>query len=319
MGEFTQSIGALTLGVVFNTYMMGVLMSQFFTYWTNKNDDSVWIGLLVFFLFAINAVHSGTVVYMLWFYTVDNFTNAAIVTHNIWAPPFTAVVTAILAFIFHTFQSWRIYKFTGSKFLSIALIVGAVAAIATGLAAAIGSWLTRDRRKLAAIQPIVYTNLTLQTIVDVIIAGTITIVLTRSKTSFARTDRVLNRLIQTAVQSGCFTAVFALGTLFSFKFKPASFVLLIFAVPIGRIYTHTLMDHFTRRNQLRDLLSNNGNMISVPNFGRTSDGVHVTVDTIMMDSTSTPRDADTQTSTRKDKDQDYGSDITGNLKGRPDL
>ncbi|KAK6984795.1 hypothetical protein R3P38DRAFT_3231155 [Favolaschia claudopus] len=58
------------------------------------------------------------------------------------------------------------------------------------------------------------------------------------------------------------------------------------------------MDPFTRREQLRSLFSNNGNMISVPNFhsfwGRTtgsgSGGVHIPGDSIMMDSTSAPPD-----------------------------
>lgn len=78
----------------------------------------------------------------------------------------------------------------------------------------------------------------------------------KSKTSFAKTDRVLNRLIRMAIQSGAFTGacasingdlgsmqraiqgVFALGTLLMFRLFPDTQMLTLFALPIGRIYTH---------------------------------------------------------------------------------
>lgn len=76
--------------------------------------------------------------------------------------------------------------------------------------------------KLVALRPIVEGKLLLQCCVDVIIAGEISLrlrnriqcpnilvhlslIFSRSKTSFARTDRVLNILIRNAVQSGSFT------------------------------------------------------------------------------------------------------------------
>lgn len=76
--------------------------------------------------------------------------------------------------------------------------------------------------KLAALESVVTANLSLQATVDVAISSELVLILrtsygysrisvilsysfSKSKTTFKRTDRVLNRLIRGAVQSGLFT------------------------------------------------------------------------------------------------------------------
>ncbi|KAJ6511613.1 hypothetical protein C8R47DRAFT_1314520 [Mycena vitilis] len=247
---------------------MGVIMSQFWTYWLSDYDDPLWTRAMVAFLFILNATQAGSLVYMLWFYCVANFANPAVITQALWPYSFTAMVTAILAIINQSFQSWRIYAFTKNKILTGFLFVTLVATFGMGLAASIQSWIFSEHVvvKVAAIQPIVEANLSFQMALDVLIAGILTWIFSKSKTSFKRTDKVLNRLIRTAVQSGSFTAVFALGTLFTFRFAPGTYMLAIFALPIGRIYTHTMMDHLITRQELRAILSNNGELVTVPNF-----------------------------------------------------
>ncbi|KAJ7676921.1 hypothetical protein DFH06DRAFT_1079989 [Mycena polygramma] len=265
---FSLRSNILTASLV-NTYLMGVIMSQFWTYWLSDYNDPWWTRAMVAFLFILNATQAGSLVYMLWFYCVANFANPAIITEALWPYSFTAMVTAILAIINQSFQSWRIYAFTKNKILTGCLFVTLVATFGMGLAAAIQSWMFSDVVKVAAIQPIVEANLSFQMALDVLIAGILTWIFSKSKTSFKRTDKVLNRLIRTAVQSGSFTgdsAVFALGTLFTFRFAPGTYMLAIFALPIGRIYTHTMMDHLITRQELRAILSNNGELVSVPNF-----------------------------------------------------
>ncbi|KAJ7463606.1 hypothetical protein FB451DRAFT_1042867 [Mycena latifolia] len=166
------------------------------------------------------------------------------------------------------YQAWRIYVFTQSKILIGFLVVAALATCGMGIAAAIQAWILHELAKLIALQPVVEANLALQCAIDVIIAVRLTVIFSRSKTSFGRTDKVLNRLIRTAVQSGFFTAVFALGTLFAFRFSPGTQMIALFSLPIGRIYTHTMMDSLITREQLRNLLSNggNGNLVSFPQF-----------------------------------------------------
>ncbi|KAJ7463609.1 hypothetical protein FB451DRAFT_457429 [Mycena latifolia] len=267
MGEFDQTIGFVLMGVTINTYLTGVIMSQFFTYLNSNFKDPWRLKSMVAFLFIINITQAAAVVYMSWFYCVTNFANPRVAEIGIWPYTFTAFVTAVLAVINQTYQAWRIYIFTQNKILVGFLVVAALATCGMGIAAGIQALILSELTKLIALQPVVEANLALQCAIDVIIAIVLTVIFSRSKTSFGRMDEVLNRLIRTAIQSGLFTAVFALGTLFAFRFSPGTFMIGLFSIPIGRIYTHTMMDSLITREQLRNLLSNgNGNLVSFPQF-----------------------------------------------------
>ncbi|KAJ7513098.1 hypothetical protein B0H11DRAFT_1948653 [Mycena galericulata] len=250
MGEFDQTIGFTLMGVLINTYLTGIIMAQFFTYWTSKDQDHWGTRSLVAFLFIINAAQAAAVIYM-----SCNFAN-----------PNVVAMTAVLALVNQAFQSWRIYAFTKSKVIIGFIVVIALATCGMGIAAAVQSWIFSELAKLKALQPVVEANLALQSALDVAIAIILSVSLSKSKTKFPKTDKVLSRLMRTAVQSGSFTAVFALGSLLSFRYSPDTYMIALFALPIGRIYTHTLMDHFNSREELRGILSNGGNVISVPNF-----------------------------------------------------
>ncbi|KAJ6492158.1 hypothetical protein C8R45DRAFT_1137252 [Mycena sanguinolenta] len=252
------------MGVIINTYLTGVIMSQFFSYWNSSYQDHWRIRSLVAFLFIINTAQAGAVVYMSWFYCVTNFANPQVVATSLWPYPFTALTTAVLAITNQLFQSWRIYQFTSNKFFVGFLVAAALAACGTGVAAAIESWIFSELAKLVALQPVVEANLALQCAVDVIVAIRLSLIFSKSKTRFAKTDRVLNILIRNAVQSGSFTAIFALGTLFSFHFAPGTYMLALFALPIGRPSIQTMMDQFISREDLRKTLMNDGQVITVP-------------------------------------------------------
>ncbi|CAK5284819.1 unnamed protein product [Mycena citricolor] len=294
---FYNTLGCILVGMIFNTCLMGVLIPHFYRYWATKFNDPLWIKLFVLFLFLFNASQTAAVCYLTWFFMVENFTNKAAVQIDLWPFPYTAISkwplkvnsqglkpfagTAILALIFQVFQTWRMYAFNKNKPLALFLGATALATCGLGVAAGIRSWILADLKKLFVLGPIVKANLAMQCGLDIFIAAALSVIFERSKTSLKRTDQVLNRLIQTAVQSGFFTAVFALGSLFAFHFGPRTSVISVFALPIGRIYTHTLMDHFNSRLELRRLLNNDGNVITMPQFAGPH-GRAGAVDTIML-------------------------------------
>ncbi|KAJ7806309.1 hypothetical protein B0H14DRAFT_3768568 [Mycena olivaceomarginata] len=171
---------------------------------------------------------------------------------------------SILALVNHTFQSSRIYRFTRSKILVAFLLVISFVNCGIGVTVAIEMWIYPSTlSNLAALQPIIESNLALQCAIDTMIAIIMTVMFSRWRTNFfADTDKMLNRLIRTAVQSGFFTAIFALGTLLSSRFSPGTYMVSLFALPIGRIYTHTMMDQLITREELRGMFLNRGNHLS---------------------------------------------------------
>ncbi|KAJ7242442.1 hypothetical protein C8J57DRAFT_1526138 [Mycena rebaudengoi] len=264
--SFGTTVGAILMGVLFNSLLTSVLLSQFFTYWNSTYKDPLWTRLVVLFLFTINVAQQGAAM----FYCVENFNNPIAVQYGLWVLPFTALVTAVLAIMNQAFQSWRIWVMLKNKYVVSGLLLTAVADLIIGVTVGTQSWIFANLQRLAEIQLLVEGNLALQASLDVIITGILTYGFTKSKTSVKRTDMVLNRLIRGAIESGVFTSLCALAELFAFRIAVGTYVIVVFALPIGRIYTHTMMDHLIRRDELRAMLSNHnthkGNMISIPAF-----------------------------------------------------
>jgi len=65
--------------------------------------------------------------------------------------------------------------------------------------------------------------------------ATLTVILSRSRTGFRKTDSVINRLIRGAIQTGLFAGLFSLGDLITFLRWPQTNLFGMFAIPIGRI------------------------------------------------------------------------------------
>ncbi|KAJ7692600.1 hypothetical protein B0H17DRAFT_1200420 [Mycena rosella] len=159
-------------------------------------------------------------------------------TSSAWPGPFSVITTALVALINQAFQSWRISVLTNSNILGGTLLVAALAACGIALATAIQTSLLSESSlaEVAALQPTIEASLALHcsTIAHLTPREVIFIVkFSKSKISGIRTDKVLNRLIRTMIQSGFFTA-----------------------------YTkcvQTMMEHLIRSEQLRNILAHGAN------------------------------------------------------------
>ncbi|GLB38282.1 putative expressed protein [Lyophyllum shimeji] len=100
IGLFDTSLGALLLGVFFNTYIFGLVSFQYAAYHNMKVHDPRWIRSLVFLMFCLDTFHSASVIYMAWGYSVENYNNpiALLPTHcayNLRNRVFSAIVLGI--------------------------------------------------------------------------------------------------------------------------------------------------------------------------------------------------------------------------------
>ncbi|KAJ6619286.1 hypothetical protein B0H10DRAFT_2433500 [Mycena sp. CBHHK59/15] len=265
MGDFDQTIGFMLMAIMVDVFMAGVLMSQFATYWNSKYEDPSWIKAFVAFLFVINMSQVAAVVYLAWFYCVTNFANPSVLAISLWPFAYTALTIAIIPLANQTLQAWRIYTFTRSKLLVGFLLAVVLAAFGTGVAVAIEQWMFQELAKLADLRPVAEANFALECALDLTISIILSYKFSQSKSGSRQINSVLNHLIRGAVQSGVFTSIFALGALLSFHFSPGTYMITLFVFPIGRIYTHTIMDHFIGREELRSILSTRST-ISAPHF-----------------------------------------------------
>ncbi|KAF9451650.1 hypothetical protein P691DRAFT_698895 [Macrolepiota fuliginosa MF-IS2] len=267
MGQWDEIVGVLLLGIMFNTYLYGLVTYQFITYYTSKYNDALWIRAIVGCLFFVDTAHSCVAIYAAWETCVTNYTNPAYFATVSWTIPFTACATSVAAFLSQGFLGHRVLILTKSKLLAGVIGVFSFLGFFFGFYAGIYSGILHEVAKFGPLGPFVTCWLTFQTAADVMITVTLIWTLKKARTGFRKTDTIINRLIRGAVQTGLFASIFALCDMFAFQFRRETYLYAMFAYPIGRIYTNTLLDTLNARNSLKQ---QNGATMDVESEGNTA-------------------------------------------------
>ncbi|KAF9567785.1 hypothetical protein CPC08DRAFT_626230 [Agrocybe pediades] len=253
MGAYDKTVGELTRSIPVNTYLYGLVTYQFLVYKNTKFNDPMWIKSVVGALFVVDTIHSTVAAYAAWETCVTNYANPSSLAFVSWTIPFTAVATSLAAVFTQFFLGHRVYKLMRNRVLTGVIAFFSCSGFAFGVYSGVRSGIIKEVAHFAPLTPFVICWLGSQTIADLIITAALTYALSRSRTGLRRTDSIINRLIRGAIQTGLFAALFALGDLFSFVFHRDTNLYAMFAYPIGRIYTNTLLDTLNARAELRRL------------------------------------------------------------------
>ncbi|KAG6380571.1 hypothetical protein JVT61DRAFT_4934 [Boletus reticuloceps] len=103
-------------------------------------------------------------------------------------------------------------------------------------------------------QTLSYVSLSLAAAVDILIAMAMTFLLlrTRSMTGIADTAHILQRLTVFAVNTGIWTATFAvLAVVFLRLFPPSVLYFVLFGIPLSSLYCNTLLANLNARAYIR--------------------------------------------------------------------
>ncbi|KAJ3517871.1 hypothetical protein NLJ89_g239 [Agrocybe chaxingu] len=251
MGAYDTTVGVLLLGLFFNTFLYGLVVYQFIVYRNTRFNDPLWIKTLVGALFVVDTIHSAVAIYAGWEMCVTNYANPESLFVISWTIPFTAVATAVAAILTQGFLSHRVFKLTSNKPIVAVIAVLSVLGFIFGVYAGIRSGIIKEVKNFSPLVPFVTCWLGFQTAADLVITAVLATVLFRAKTGYRKTDTVINRMIQGAVQTGLFASLFALADLFSFVLHRDTNLYAMFAYPIGRIYTNTLLYTLNARIELK--------------------------------------------------------------------
>ncbi|KAG6837317.1 hypothetical protein H0H93_011412 [Arthromyces matolae] len=231
MGAFDTTVGVLLLGLFFNTYLYGLVTYQFMVY---ANTMAIYAG---------------------WEMCVTNYANPANLAFVSWTIPFTACATSLAAILTQFFLGHRVWILTKNVVFVSMIGLCSVVGFIFGIYAGVRSGIIHEVAHFGPLKPFVICWLGFQTAADLLITFVLSAVLSRSRTGFRKTDTIINRLIRGAIQTGLFASIFALADLFSFVLHGDTNLYAMFAFPIGRIYTNTLLDTLNARVELKLLNS----------------------------------------------------------------
>ncbi|KAF8901315.1 hypothetical protein CPB84DRAFT_1777556 [Gymnopilus junonius] len=244
-------LGPIVIGTVLNGFIYGICFAQFLTYWNNCFKDTYIIRYLVGWTFLLDTFHSGALFYMLWAYVVTNFGNPIFLTAVLWPFSATPIVTTLTSFPIQIFLSWRIRQLSQSKKVFYCLVFMAAAQGSVGLACSISAFKVPDLALYHILVPYVDAWQVLAVATDASISILLWYHLSQSRTGQKRSDCVIQRVIRTSVETAAFGAFFCIMDLITFTVLLRTNFHVIFAFPMGRIYTNALLMNLNSRPSLR--------------------------------------------------------------------
>ncbi|KZV77154.1 hypothetical protein PENSPDRAFT_679358 [Peniophora sp. CONT] len=216
--DIHNTFGAVYIGNLFSIGLLGVTIVQAWLYYNHFPKDPIWIKMVVLAVCVVEFLRSTLTSYALYYYLVLNWGNIAGLTTLVWSLKSILVTTMTSKLLGHLFFSWRIYILSPPgrmRYLLTALVIVSTffdlgknwdghfcQPVCRHLQSESFSEYTQGSQRILA-------PLALATSIaaDAIISCCMVFVLSRSKTGFSRTNRLLNMFILYAIEAGLITVV----------------------------------------------------------------------------------------------------------------
>ncbi|KAF8879136.1 hypothetical protein BD779DRAFT_1163234 [Infundibulicybe gibba] len=248
-----STMGAMLIGVIASAVLYGVSCVQTFYYFTYYPNDRWYIKTIVPIILFFDTVHLCLVSHTMYHYLVSNYDQPASLEIIVWSIVLESLFTGATAVLVQGFYAMRVWRMShGSRFLTGLIIVLVLSNAGCSIA-----WVTlalgcQTFTKLLVISPLTITINAFTVVIDVLIAGTLCVLLYRARTGFKKSDSIINRLMIFVVNTGVLTSCCAIASLFSLLLSPNTLIYATFYFCIGRLYTNSLLATLNARKTMLD-------------------------------------------------------------------
>lgn len=250
--DLSLVLGPIMLSVVANAMLYGTCTIQWYNYFTSRYKDPWYIRSLVIWVTVLYTVHTGSSLYLLWAFTVDNFGNYDIFSSVPWPYPTTAITIVLCSVPIQHFLAWRIRGLSRSWALFCVVSALSLAQGACGFAGGVLANIISNPVDFVRLGGVADAWLSIAVFTDILITLLLLYYLQRSKTGFKKTDSIISSLIRTAIETAAIGAIFCVVDLVVFTARSDTNLHFFFALPQPGIYTNTLMMTLNSRLSLRN-------------------------------------------------------------------
>jgi len=265
--KFDDTLGTMLIGVLFATFLQGMLTLQLYYYFDQFNNDHWSVKMLVLSVWSLDLIHLILVMHGLYHYTVTNWGNFAALPVSTWQLDSHVAVTGIVSFLCQGYFLKRLYVLSDKNwFIVIWPLLGAAASCALDLAITIKIIETPLFSEFARTTPEAIGTFSLTALTDAVIALLLCFYLARQKTHFKQTQTLIRKVIKYTITTGLFTSVVAIISLITFVLKENTFVFFSTYFSLGSLYTNSLLASLNTRQSLRSAAREADTAISLPQY-----------------------------------------------------
>jgi len=253
----------LYFSAVLTTTFYGVTCMQTFFYYVHYPNDSRRMKSFVAALWAFDTIHEALTIAGVYKYILAILVNPAAIQNDIPELNLQILSAASVTLPSQAFFVYRIYIMSGKNRVAPLLwviqaiyqIVGAILYEAKSFYIVNGSLEVIGLSELddSFFVGLTISGLSLAAAVDVLIAIALTYLLVRKRaiTGFASSAHILQRLTIFAVNTGIWTATFALLSAILMHALPSNILYVVFAIPLSSLYCNTVLANLNARVYIR--------------------------------------------------------------------
>ncbi|KAJ7120184.1 hypothetical protein C8R44DRAFT_173443 [Mycena epipterygia] len=255
-----SSYGTLLIGCFLSAAVWGVSFVQTILYFLIYEKDPRKLKLLVLFLMTVDTANEILVLKSVWPALILHWGRVDILRksigtveliHHVW-------VAAIVAAGVQSYYIWRIYTLSGRQRLLPSLLIILVAWQIVGLAPynflafGMGVSAGKQPKKLTAVAISLRAS---GAATDILITGAMIYLLLKpgNQNQFTTTRKLVFRLLILSINSGAWTALFAVLDLISIVALPSDFTFTIFELPLCSLYLSTLLVNLNARKLISNV------------------------------------------------------------------
>ncbi|KAI0046449.1 hypothetical protein FA95DRAFT_1596260 [Auriscalpium vulgare] len=314
------NVGALLIGAVLSSFLVGVTAYQTLLYFTSFPGDKlslkIWVLLIWLFDFLAAVLHS----FMVYIYFVNHRDEPLFIAFKIWAWDAGSLAMGLTTFtvqLFFIASIWRLRQIVYPQYrflnLTMCTIFSALAVYTQGSSITIAYMDLSNRHNpepSPRVKPIFNSNVGTETALDILITASLIHILHQHRNEFAQRKSPFTQLLAFFLTRGCVIAGYQIILLIVPLLAGVSYTWVPLLFCLSRVYANSAIMTLNNRRQPRDMHDQTGD--ERPSF-------HVTLPTIHFTSADHQLDSfrDSRINCDFPHNASFASNSSGFLDARP--
>ncbi|EKM78300.1 hypothetical protein AGABI1DRAFT_129419 [Agaricus bisporus var. burnettii JB137-S8] len=260
--DLEPSIGSFFLGAIACVGLTGVTTLQAWLYFQRYPQDTVYLKILVLFVWTLEILRSAISIHGGYYYSVKHWGNLLALSKPIWSMKLMIMLTNVVELTVHGFFINKVWQATygRAKILCILITLFALGDFAMGTVSYVLAVLESSYFNILRGTPSRYATAALCCAIgaDWLITGALVKFFRSNKSEFPRTNRVLKKLIFYAVNMGLLTSLADVVVLVLANYpgwKSLNFYQLTVFEIVGNLYANTFLACLNARDMVSEGLS----------------------------------------------------------------
>ncbi|CAA7267459.1 unnamed protein product [Cyclocybe aegerita] len=266
------TLGAAFLGSIFAAILYGGVCIQSFIYFRRSKTDRIYFRMIIGALWALDSLHLAFVTHALYYYLIKSYSNPLALLAPNWSIMSQVFVTCISNVTMRAIYCRRVWKLSHNIFVVVLIALTTLLTFSSGISFGILGWAEGTFARLHNISYLMYTSLASAVAADALIATSICVSLSRSRTGFKKTDSMVTVLMLYAINSsechssgplflslililrglGGLTSICSLACFITYAVWPLEFIFIAIYFCLSKLFLNSLLAMLNGRTSLKN-------------------------------------------------------------------